>query len=79
MDFLNFLSSSKLNKELVLSVIQTTVWCIWKARNEVTFRQARIIKEKIVEDVKVLSYFWVKNRKRRSNLDWVSLLFFDVG
>ncbi|KAL8204750.1 hypothetical protein R6Q57_010373 [Mikania cordata] len=70
MEFHNSLAGSKLKKELVLSVIQTTVWCIWKARNDAMFRQQRSSKEKIVKDVKTLSCFWVKNRKEGSGLDW---------
>ncbi|KAD2394189.1 hypothetical protein E3N88_41166 [Mikania micrantha] len=55
MVFHNSLVATKLRKELVLSVLQMTVWCIWKARNDAMFRQHRIIKEKMVDDVKMLS------------------------
>ncbi|KAL8263368.1 hypothetical protein R6Q59_024717 [Mikania micrantha] len=79
MDLPNSLTITKQKKELILSVIQTTIWCNWKARNESRFRHYRILKEKIVDDVKILSYFWVKHRKRRNGLDWTSWMSFDVG
>ncbi|KAD5961453.1 hypothetical protein E3N88_12926 [Mikania micrantha] len=69
----------KHSKELILSVIQKTVWCIWKARNDVMFNQRKVLKEKIVEDIKTLSYFWVKHRMQSYGLEWALWLSFDVG
>ncbi|KAD4983144.1 hypothetical protein E3N88_19815 [Mikania micrantha] len=69
----------KQSKELILSVMQTSVWCIWKARNDAVFHHRKVLKEKIVDDIKTLSYFWVKHRMRSCGLDWASWLSFDVG
>ncbi|KAD5961376.1 hypothetical protein E3N88_12849 [Mikania micrantha] len=60
-------------------VIQKAVWCIWKARNDVMFNQRKVLKEKIVEDIKTLSYFWVKHRMQSYGLEWALWLSFDVG
>ncbi|KAL8215675.1 hypothetical protein R6Q57_022512 [Mikania cordata] len=62
----------KHSKELILSIIQTTVWCIWKARNDVIFNQRKVPKEKNVEEIKALSYFWVKHRMWSCGLEWAS-------
>ncbi|KAD5961513.1 hypothetical protein E3N88_12986 [Mikania micrantha] len=59
--------------------IQKAVWCIWKARNDVMFNQRKVLKEKIVEDIKTLSYFWVKHRMQSYGLEWALWLSFDVG
>ncbi|KAD5961441.1 hypothetical protein E3N88_12914 [Mikania micrantha] len=39
------------------------------ARNDVMFNQRKVLKEKIVEDIKALSYFWVKHRMRSCGLE----------
>ncbi|KAD2806081.1 hypothetical protein E3N88_39458 [Mikania micrantha] len=79
MTFQYSLTSTKHKNDMVLLVIQTVVRCIWKGRNEAIFRNQNIIKEKILEEVKVLSYFWVKHRKKNGVLDWVTWMSFDVG
>ncbi|KAL8251626.1 hypothetical protein R6Q59_035319 [Mikania micrantha] len=51
----------------------------WKARNDAMFNHRKVSKEKIVEDIKTLSYFWVKLHTRSCGLDWASWLSFNVG
>ena len=54
-------------------VVQTTIWCLWKFRNEVTFSVKRPSKDLLFCDIKLLSYTWVSSRGRKSCLngtDW---------
>jgi hypothetical protein len=44
------------------------VWCIWKARNAKCFHNKEIIIEKLVEEVKVLSWNWLRFKSK--NLDF---------
>ncbi|XP_021975347.1 uncharacterized protein LOC110870477 [Helianthus annuus] len=49
-------------KRALYSVVQTCIWCIWQARNEATFDYKRMSVERVVEEVKVLGYLWLKHR-----------------
>lgn len=50
----------KIKQKALQAIIQTTCWCILKARNEVIFYNKRASVNRIKEDIKRLSFFWVK-------------------
>ncbi|XP_076882090.1 uncharacterized protein LOC143530431 [Bidens hawaiensis] len=52
------------------AIILTTCWCIWKLRNELIFDNKSVNLSKIMEDIKALSYLWIKYRSPFSSISW---------
>ncbi|KAL8267528.1 hypothetical protein R6Q59_004872 [Mikania micrantha] len=57
-------------KEAFHAVILTSIWCIWKLRNEKIFKGKRAAIPGLLEEIKPLSFLWVKNRARWNELTW---------
>ncbi|KAJ0830373.1 putative reverse transcriptase zinc-binding domain-containing protein [Helianthus annuus] len=55
-------------KKVVYTIIQTTIWCIWRARNNATFNGKQPLARNLKEEIRVLGYLWVKNRARFTEL-----------
>ncbi|KAJ0836378.1 putative RNA-directed DNA polymerase [Helianthus annuus] len=51
-------------------VMITACWCVWKARNEAVFSGLSPNVAKTLEDIKSLSYLWVKNRSSFKHMSW---------
>ncbi|XP_021999620.1 uncharacterized protein LOC110896868 [Helianthus annuus] len=49
-------------KKVVYLVIQTTLWVIWKHRNEAVFNAKQINVTRIMEDIRLYGFLWLKNR-----------------
>lgn len=52
-------------------VVQTTIWALWKFRNDSTFSMKRPRKDLIFSDVKLLSFTWVSSRCEKPCLNWI--------
>ncbi|KAI7727982.1 hypothetical protein M8C21_019872, partial [Ambrosia artemisiifolia] len=48
-------------EEAVFMVIQTTLWLVWKWRNEIIFNGKRVNICRLKEEIKSLTFLWVKN------------------
>ncbi|XP_022023714.1 uncharacterized protein LOC110923971 [Helianthus annuus] len=59
---------SKVWKQLIYSIFQATIWCIWASRNNAVFDRKRSSPDRLVEEVKVLSFLWVKHRSKATAL-----------
>ncbi|XP_076930898.1 uncharacterized protein LOC143595865 [Bidens hawaiensis] len=44
------------------AVCMVTLWCLWKVRNDMVFGGLKISARSVVDEVKALSFLWVKNR-----------------
>ncbi|XP_022031509.1 uncharacterized protein LOC110932487 [Helianthus annuus] len=66
----NFVGVSLKSKKAVYAVCLSVMWCVWKARNELIFNQTGWSLEKVVGDIKALSFLWVKARSKHPGLDW---------
>ncbi|XP_022032637.1 uncharacterized protein LOC110933739 [Helianthus annuus] len=62
--------AEKKAKKIIFGLVIVTCWCVWKARNAKIFSGINASKEEIFGEVKSLSFFWLKNRSRFSELVW---------
>ena len=53
------------------AVVQTTIWSIWRYRNNIIFSTKRPSKELIFNDIKVYSFNWITSRCRKYSLNWI--------
>ncbi|KAJ0876617.1 putative kelch-type beta propeller, reverse transcriptase zinc-binding domain-containing protein [Helianthus annuus] len=70
---LEFIHSHKCQKNVkrwIYAVVAATCWCIWLMRNDFIFKQKQPSMQKLVTDIKAISYTWIKNRAGLSDLDW---------
>ncbi|XP_076936944.1 uncharacterized protein LOC143604309 [Bidens hawaiensis] len=64
---------SKRKAKAFHAVCLVTLWCLWKARKDMVHNGSIVTVGNVVEEVKALSYLWVKNRSSGSSLsrsDW---------
>ncbi|GJS72001.1 reverse transcriptase domain, reverse transcriptase zinc-binding domain protein [Tanacetum coccineum] len=57
------------------AVIQTTTWILWRYRNRICFELRPPRKDTLVEEIMILSLFWILHRNRKFNpswIDWIS-------
>ncbi|KAM0000902.1 putative reverse transcriptase zinc-binding domain-containing protein [Helianthus debilis subsp. tardiflorus] len=66
----NHCRGSRRWKNVVYSVIQTAIWCIWRVRNDAVFNNKRATVVNIVNEIKVLSFLWLKYRAKTISLTW---------
>ena len=60
------------------AVVLTTFWSIWRARNDHIFNHKQVSVRKIMEEIKLMSYLWVVNRSRMTDMSWDSWGRFDA-
>ncbi|XP_076942244.1 uncharacterized protein LOC143612057 [Bidens hawaiensis] len=70
---------SKQSGKLFHVVCLTTMWCIWKTRNEVVFERKAVNVINVLGEIKALSFLWARNRSRRSNITWERWRVFDIN
>jgi hypothetical protein len=56
--------TSKRIKKGAWMIWHATIWTIWKERNERIFNEQRKEVDELVEDIKVVSWFWALSRLR---------------
>ncbi|MFS7956553.1 putative reverse transcriptase zinc-binding domain-containing protein [Helianthus anomalus] len=72
-DILQIYSSSgcsKAKKSALHGVLILTCWWIWKARNDLIFRDIRRNVVEIVSDIKALGFIWFSSRFKKGLLGW---------
>ncbi|XP_021979758.1 uncharacterized protein LOC110875870 [Helianthus annuus] len=57
-------------KQLITAIIMITMWQIWKSRNELIFKGLNGSVTRTVDEIKELSFLWIKERSKLKNLDW---------
>lgn len=55
-------------KAVIYAVILTTLWSIWNCRNKAIFGNIPPRVTNIVEEIKVMSFLWVRSRSKTSSL-----------
>ena len=52
------------------AVVQSTIWFLWRFRNDMSFSLKRPSKDLILNDIKLASYNWISSRVRTVTLNW---------
>ncbi|XP_076892204.1 uncharacterized protein LOC143543868 [Bidens hawaiensis] len=56
--------------QAVKAIAVATCWAIWIFRNDMIFNQKAFSIAKVINDIKVTSFLWVKHRGKIPSLDW---------
>ncbi|XP_076945887.1 uncharacterized protein LOC143617114 [Bidens hawaiensis] len=65
-----FLGVSKVKAMVFQAVCLAATWCIWKKRNDLVHNGSSVSLPGLAEEVKVVSYLWIKNRGKKRDLTW---------
>ncbi|KAJ0497884.1 putative reverse transcriptase zinc-binding domain-containing protein [Helianthus annuus] len=57
-------------KKVFHGIMITACWCIWKTRNGVIFSGKTAEATRTLEEIKSLSYLWIKNRSPLKDVSW---------
>ncbi|XP_022040014.1 uncharacterized protein LOC110942548 [Helianthus annuus] len=63
-------SGSSKKRKAVHAIVLVALWCIWKLRNEIVFRQGVPNYTNTLDDIKSMAYLWIKNRSKMGMLTW---------
>ncbi|KAL4580506.1 hypothetical protein LXL04_016702 [Taraxacum kok-saghyz] len=58
------------SKKTFDAVVILTFWIIWCYRNKLLFGTVKPKKEDLFDDIRLLSYFWINNRRRNGKMCW---------
>ncbi|XP_076925934.1 uncharacterized protein LOC143588928 [Bidens hawaiensis] len=67
LELYKFIKGSKRQAKFFHAVYLVSVWCLWKARNDIVFNGMAVTAEIVVGNIKALGYLWVKNRSGGSS------------
>ncbi|XP_076949354.1 uncharacterized protein LOC143621971 [Bidens hawaiensis] len=65
-----FTKFSKRKAKAFHAICLITLWCLWRVRNDMVHTGAVVTSGSVVENVKTLSFLWVKTRSGGSYLSW---------
>ncbi|MFS8032492.1 hypothetical protein Hanom_Chr17g01558421 [Helianthus anomalus] len=69
---------SKKKAKVIHAIILITMWCLWKARNELIFNQTHTSLPQIIEEVKGLGFLWVRSGAKGLTINWEKWSSLDV-
>ncbi|XP_022024071.1 uncharacterized protein LOC110924362 [Helianthus annuus] len=72
-------SGSRKIRKVIHALVLVTFWSIWKARNEVVFRQVKANTTRSLDEIKSVTYLWVKSRAKVAALSWEDWSRFSLG
>ncbi|XP_076903909.1 uncharacterized protein LOC143559116 [Bidens hawaiensis] len=57
-------------RKMVYSIVMAAIWCLWETRNKFIFENKPVKIDKMLGDIKVLSFLWIKNMANSLSIDW---------
>ncbi|KAJ0546759.1 putative reverse transcriptase zinc-binding domain-containing protein [Helianthus annuus] len=78
LDRIDNFNGSKVWKTLIKAIVMTSMWQIWKSRNEVEFNRKEGSISNTMDGIKELSYLWIKERAKMKDLVWERWKDFNV-
>ncbi|KAM0069800.1 putative reverse transcriptase zinc-binding domain-containing protein [Helianthus debilis subsp. tardiflorus] len=64
-------------RRYIKTIIITTCWMIWKARNELIFNGTRVNIDAIFGEMQATTFSWIKSRAKKTNWEWNNWLKFE--
>ncbi|XP_022020079.1 uncharacterized protein LOC110920155 [Helianthus annuus] len=77
LEYHNLQGSAK-KKKALYAVSLVYLWSVWRMRNNMVFNQGQVSVQKVVEEIKNMSFLWVKNRSKEVGLTWEAWCKFEV-
>nr|XP_043624287.1 uncharacterized protein LOC122595877 [Erigeron canadensis] len=59
-------------------IVSITWWILWKTRNDTVFNKEKPNIEKIVQNIKDLSFLWYRVKKKKDVITWDKWCCFDI-
>ncbi|XP_021971088.1 uncharacterized protein LOC110866044 [Helianthus annuus] len=78
LEYVKDLPGSNEWKKVINVVFQTTMWNIWKARNEKEFEGNNRSENSMVESVMAESFIWLKSRSKLHDIVWERWVDFNI-
>ncbi|KAL8248804.1 hypothetical protein R6Q59_005672 [Mikania micrantha] len=66
-------------KEIIHSIVITSMWCLWRMRNDIVFNGGKPSVHRLIEEVKRTSFLWLMSRAKSLNLGWEDWPFFHLS
>nr|GEY47317.1 RNA-directed DNA polymerase, eukaryota, reverse transcriptase zinc-binding domain protein [Tanacetum cinerariifolium] len=57
------------------AVVQSTLWTLWRFRNDFIFAAIRPRKDLILNNIKQFTFSWISNRFRKVRINWIEWLY----
>ncbi|MFS7958569.1 putative reverse transcriptase zinc-binding domain-containing protein [Helianthus anomalus] len=70
--------ASRCKKYALQGIIIVASWSIWKARNEMIFRQKEVKIEEIIVNIRSFSFLSFKNRSKCKSISWTEWCSFSL-
>lgn len=61
---------SKRTKKIIHAIMVSSAWCIWKARNDLIFNNLAFNIQRLLQEIKSITFLWIKIRSTYSSLTW---------
>ncbi|XP_021980702.1 uncharacterized protein LOC110876851 [Helianthus annuus] len=72
-------SASRKKRKVIHALVLVTFWSIWKSRNEVVFRQLIPNTTRNLDEIKSMTFLWVKSRSKVASLSWEEWSHFNLS
>ncbi|XP_022024524.1 uncharacterized protein LOC110924846 [Helianthus annuus] len=76
---LHGLSSGSRRKKVIHAIVLVVLWCIWKTRNDIVFRNVVPNYARTLDEIKSMAFLWIKNRSKANSLSWEEWSHFNLG
>ncbi|KAJ0938866.1 putative TIR domain, reverse transcriptase zinc-binding domain-containing protein [Helianthus annuus] len=63
-------------KEAVYGIVIVACWSLWRARNNLVFSNSPVRIDRILSEIKVLSFLWFSNRSKFKGVSWEEWISF---
>jgi len=66
----DFASKDKTKKKIIQAIVYSTIWCVWKQRNEKIFKGTPTSVTATIGCIKAITFLWIRNRSKCLNIEW---------
>ena len=71
-DLADYQGTTSIGKYILRGILITSIWALWNERNNRIFKDTKRRAIEVVEHIKSMSFFWIRNRSRFKNLYWIA-------